>query len=1335
MTDPGGANNSINDTTVHGTAFQARDVDQVVINHYATPAPNSTDGTTDTPLSGWAREVADSPLWQRLPPTRDPAPLRTAARDIAAALAALHDETEWEATGDPWWDRSFPTRFHGQLSQLLCAEDAPEADFHPAEILLLTLAPYLSQTLWARTAADRVGVDPTDLRLTGAGGDRGDFERFFDRGHERLVRRARLTLPERPGAEADIGWWLFHQWIDNGLRGTEDHWAAYADLRERLPRAGGSLSALFHQRRMGQLLYGLRLPLGETARPERVERFEAVTSLRCGTGMPQKVRTGRLSLLLAIARARALDIPALPDDLVENLGVPHRVDLSEVHATVGEATWHHDNGPMVLQAADCHHEAVVEALRRHVTEVDDLLYDIHRAARNDELLEPLRALPQRASAEGVEAALGDDGRPKFESYGKFQVDTRRVQELLMGDQLYRSPGLAIRELYQNALDACRYRRARTEYLSIGQIASRDDWTGRIRFEQGIGEDGRPYLVCEDNGIGMSESELGRVFARAGTRFTDLTEVRNERSTWETAGIRLHPVSRFGIGVLSYFMIADEIEVVTRKVGKDGATSEPCFKVAIYGPNHVFRIERSTERRAPGTTVRLYLRDGAPSCATELERLLGVAEFETTAQHGGRSVRWEAGVYRLRPSGSWPEPDAFYAQGPEMPGPPAVGGGAPHVVWCRTGGGVLVDGIFTRLNQRNGVLEPVQDGGEALSGAVVNLTGDRVPKLSVDRLQILSDASADVEELLQEAVGVLAEPPVGLLTFDWISNLADNNYRVADIVTRAATEGDWALTLWDGRSLRLGGVGFMPRDRLIVGSDRGGINPLRRREVPDSILLWRLLALAGGEPFAELVPELRDVGPTRPALPSDEVLLNMTPDTAPKSAEIARAAQVMGMTPRQIAVRLTELRLVELDPAAFPDDHPDEYDHALLHDGLLRTPYRTQLERGPVPLGHFIEANVGLGLSPRDSAARMARYGFDVSAADMLPERLHQDDLRLLSANGDGTGGWLQAGDVPPGHVLWMAHLTGQSPVEVCRRLRSYGLRADAPPPRQGPHDLRLLSLSLDCRPGWLPRGQTVLHVRIAWAAGHCGLSVQEVRDILTAYGLRPEEEQPKMNSGTSARQGFDWAGRPSAGFTSSRSPNEPMEKLLREARAHGLSPAAMVRKIREDGFDLPLEFPDPLTELDEALLDPDVDLWRERRGADVHVSFLQVMLTADRLMRPPKTVAVRLASYGLTVGVPDCDTLPGLSEVNAYLRPLSRDFDGGFPWIAANSRLSLQRLLVASRGLHMAVAEVADRYRGFGYDVPDVSDTVRAAMAKLPRLPRELDPGLSTGTESHLKEP
>ena len=83
----------------------------------------------------------------------------------------------------------------------------------------------------------------------------------------------------------------------------------------------------------------------------------------------------------------------------------------------------------------------------------------------------------------------------YQSAGvRFRLAEDRVQELLMGEQLYGDPALAIRELYQNALDACRYREARTEFLRRTR-EHRADWSGRIRFEQGIDESGRPYLDC------------------------------------------------------------------------------------------------------------------------------------------------------------------------------------------------------------------------------------------------------------------------------------------------------------------------------------------------------------------------------------------------------------------------------------------------------------------------------------------------------------------------------------------------------------------------------------------------------------------------------------------------------------------------------------------------------------------------------------------------------------------------------------------------------------------------------------------------------------------------
>ncbi|MFF6781496.1 hypothetical protein [Streptomyces sp. NPDC012510] len=1309
-TERGGTANRISGGTVNGPAIQAENIGSVEahVHHHWTSPPAPAEPAAEP--GAWVREVADSPLWRALPEGSDASGTAlSAACDIAATLAVLHDEAERalvgvaeRASADPWWDRSFGSRFHGQICQLVCAESGPDWELRPAEALLLTLAPYLSQTLWVRTAAARVHVGPTDLRLTRARGDRADFEKFFDRGHERLVRRATLNLPERPGAESDIGWWLFHQWIDHGLRGTEDHWTAYDALVARLPLADQTSTALFHRRRAGQLLYGLRLPLGETNGPERLARVESVASVPGGTALPQRVRLRRLSMLLSLARARALDLPALPDDLVENLGVPHRVDLADLRRTVADAAWHSDNGPMVLQAADCHHEAVAEALRRHVSQVDNLLYDIHRAARGDELLAPLRELPLRASAEGVRAALGDDDRPKFEGYSKFHVDPRRVQELLMGDQLYRSPGLAIRELYQNALDACRYRKARTEYLATRPGGSPDDWRGRIRFEQGVGPDGRPYLLCEDNGIGMGETELTHVFARAGTRFTDLTDVRNERAVWEAAGIQMHPVSRFGIGVLSYFMIADEIEVVTRRLGEDGATSEPCFKVAIHGPNHLFRVERSTERRHPGTTVRLYLREGAPSCVTELTRLLGVAEFETAVEHGARSATWTAGEYRLRQGSGTAGTVAVHAGGRLVPGPGGEGGGVPDVVWCERGGGLLVDGIVIEPTRWTGVLaareleEPL--GWDAphtsLVGALVNLTGHRVPKLSVDRLHILSDVADDVEELLRTAVDELIASPSGLLGYDWICHVAQTHSKVADIVAEAAMAADVELRLPDGRTFRPAEVGCLPQEEALLHWSTDVGDPLRwmgtmisPRSNTDHILLWRRLAHRSVAQLAALVPELDEVGPLLRARPSDAVLLSLSSEELAQPAAILETAASIGGSPRATVVRLGELGLGALEAERYPDGDPDPVDVTLLgrvsHDPSEpggRRDDRLSTAR-PVPMECFLDAYVEQGLAFSETAERLAGYGFDVSPAGSFPSRPEKVDLRLLSTDCRGEGGWLPGDrEVAPGHVLWSAQVTGLSVRDVSQRLGAYGLSVTELPDRPGAEDVRLLSRGLDGRPGWWAAGEVVSYSQVVRAAGTCRLAVTDVISVLESYGLR-------------------------TGGPSSVDPDPPV-------RNEG---QGVAERLRDLGVVCPPGLPEEPTGLDDLLLQARLPVWAGRRRSTKDVDLFLLLNTAHAVARPAVEVAVRLGAYGLNVPPPRVCRLLDLHGLGASLQMLWVDLGVYGRQIVPGFPVPLGHLCAVSAALDIGIEEVAARLRDLGIDVPEVTESIRAAMARLPR--------------------
>jgi hypothetical protein len=110
----------------------------------------------------------------------------------------------------------------------------------------------------------------------------------------------------------------------------------------------------------------------------------------------------------------------------------------------------------------------------------------------------------------------------------------------MGRQLYDDPALSIRELYQNALDACRYRDTRLKGLCrTGRNPG--EWSGRISFSQGF-EDDREYIECEDNGVGMDTDTLKQVFANAGERFVYRESFRSEQAAWQELNPPLQLVS-------------------------------------------------------------------------------------------------------------------------------------------------------------------------------------------------------------------------------------------------------------------------------------------------------------------------------------------------------------------------------------------------------------------------------------------------------------------------------------------------------------------------------------------------------------------------------------------------------------------------------------------------------------------------------------------------------------------------------------------------------------------------------------------------------------------------
>ncbi|MFC0545134.1 wHTH domain-containing protein [Kutzneria chonburiensis] len=1022
-----GTENTVSGNVPNSLIIQAHTINGGV--HLSVPA-------VDQPVEPWARLVDDSKVW---PAGHD----RADALAVATHVASLNQDLP----DDPWLDRGLPERFSKRVSWLARKLDV---SFGGAEATLLALIPLLHQVLWTRAAASRLDGPPSS----------------FYRDHSRLAGRME--------GHDEVRWWLFHRWL----------WLQAEVLKpESIADLLGDAPPVLTPDRVSGLLQSLRIEPNVLCGRQRLIEMRPQETLFGGTADEEHVRTPLLGLLLAVAYAMSIDTTGLSDIIVWHTPV----DFSRLHETIATASWIPRADCPVLSAV-CHHASVVEALREHTVRLDALLHAVRQAADEHQVLAPLRSLPERASSDEVRPALGPDRRPVFSGWSRFRMDEQRVQELLMGEQLYRDRSLAIRELYQNALDACRYRRAREEYLRRTTDRS-SPWSGRIAFTQGIDPSGRPYLDCTDNGVGMGLSELTGVFARAGARFADLAEFRDEQVDWSRLDppIELHPNSRFGIGVLSYFMLADELTITTCRMSRYTGHPGPTYEVTITGPGHLFEIRELPVNGTPGTTVRLHLRVGVKeSCVETLIRLLAIAEFDTTARYFDTRCRWKAGVFTPR--------DGLQTWVTDTTG---------QVVWCESSGGLLVDGLHTEV--RN----------DTVLGAFVNLTGHSAPRLSVDRTTILGEVGPVVHEMQRAAIPDLIRAGT-LLTEEWLSGLGFDNPALADMIAERSRQP------------------VFPADRTVTGSGPTLSFP-RQKQIGghplNHIFLWRLLARGDAAELRELVPELAGAGPLLAATPSDVHLLCTgrtfsmawgSVDELAAPGHIFAIASRVHLSPRSAARRLSTLGINGIAPERFPAERWQSYTTELallsLHHSRSE-PWR--MIRETVWQGEVRTIADQEQISIAEATKILSSYGFTVASGGKATKKSYASlaelvrtatelQIRPQTLTDDAVPEWLPEvweslcadretpqEPLPLGALLQIADRLDTPLTMAMNHCRAMGLTPPDPPAKASPEDIQLLSVRLDGSAPWLDvrrpvrlhhliKAHAVLNMSPFWAADRLG---------------------------------------------------------------------------------------------------------------------------------------------------------------------------------------------------------------------------------------------------------
>lgn len=137
----------------------------------------------------------------------------------------------------------------------------------------------------------------------------------------------------------------------------------------------------------------------------------------------------------------------------------------------------------------------------------------------------------------------------FSDY-KMTLEFRAISSLLMGEKIYGSKSLGLRELIQNSIDSCRIRQE-TEDLTheFGQ----DAYQPRIKVILDIDKN---LAIIKDNGTGMSMDIIKKHFLNIGVSYYNSND-------FLLKDFQYKPIGNFGIGFLSCFMLSDEVKVLTR----------------------------------------------------------------------------------------------------------------------------------------------------------------------------------------------------------------------------------------------------------------------------------------------------------------------------------------------------------------------------------------------------------------------------------------------------------------------------------------------------------------------------------------------------------------------------------------------------------------------------------------------------------------------------------------------------------------------------------------------------------------------------------------------------
>lgn len=126
----------------------------------------------------------------------------------------------------------------------------------------------------------------------------------------------------------------------------------------------------------------------------------------------------------------------------------------------------------------------------------------------------------------------------------FSIDQQKTLDLLVGETLYNNLTVSLRELAQNAIDAVRVKKYEIQdrdFIPQVNVA----WNPNTRS-----------LIIADNGTGMNMDIIENHLLKVGSSRYQDEDFKKQHPNYNS-------ISRFGIGLLTCFLVADDVDILTQ----------------------------------------------------------------------------------------------------------------------------------------------------------------------------------------------------------------------------------------------------------------------------------------------------------------------------------------------------------------------------------------------------------------------------------------------------------------------------------------------------------------------------------------------------------------------------------------------------------------------------------------------------------------------------------------------------------------------------------------------------------------------------------------------------